>query len=190
MSFPVFLDTCVLYPATLNDTILRIAECGAFRPHWSPDVLAELRRNLVKIPTVSASRAEHRVEAMRLAFEDALVTGYEALTPVMTCHPKDAHVLAAAVVSDCQVIVTYNLKDFPPDSLAGHDVQVVHPDDFLLDQLDLYPRAVVAALAAQVAESARPALTPLALLDSLRRCGVPRFAAEVRRKTDTSAWKG
>lgn len=183
MSFPVFLDTCVLYPATLNDTLLRIAERGAFQPHWSPDVLEELSRNLAKIPTVGRDGARRRIEAMGILFEDSLVVGYEALAPAMTCHPKDAHVLAAAVVSDCQVIVTYNLKDFPHESLAGHDLQVVHPDDFLLEQFDLYPRAVGAALAAQVVASARPALTPPALLDSLQRCGVPRFATEVRRQS-------
>lgn len=46
-AFPAFLDTCVLYPAYLCDTLLRLADAQAYRPLWSADVLTELRRNLV-----------------------------------------------------------------------------------------------------------------------------------------------
>ncbi len=188
MSFPVFFDTCTLYPATLCDTLLRIAEMGVYRPHWSDDVLEELRRNLALIGTVGAEGANRRVAAMRAAFEDALVTGYEDLVPAMTCDPKDAHVVAAAVVSECQVIVTFNLKDFPTRSLALHDLDAVHPDEFLLDQLDLHPRSVFQALSAQAQDSARPALTTFELMASLERCGAAQFAAELRRKVQRWGW--
>lgn len=189
MSFPVFLDTCVLYPATLADLILRIAESGAFRPNWSEDVLAELERNLAKIPTVDVENARRRVSAMRAAFPDAAVTGYEDLIEGMACDPKDRHVLAAAVHSDCQLVVTFNLKDFPSSALRQHHLDAVNPDDFLLDQLDLYPGLVLASLQDQVADLRRPRLTALALLASLERSGTPRFAAEVRRKADISDWR-
>ena len=182
MSFPVFLDTCVLYPATLCDTLLRVAEQGAYRPHWSADVLDELERNLAKIPGVGANGAVRRIAAMRNAFDDAMVSGYADLVPAMTCDPKDAHVLAAAVVSECQLIVTFNLRDFPPESVTPHDLEVVTPDDFLLDQFDLYPSRVLEALRAQSRESARPTLSLSKLIDSLERCGLPKFAAELRRR--------
>ena len=189
MSFPVFLDTCVLYPVTLADLILRIAEAGVFRPHWSADILDELTRNLADIPGVGPESAARRVDAMVAAFPDASVTGYESLVDGMSCHEKDRHVLAAAVHSDCQVIVTFNLKDFPPESLDTHRLEVVSPDDFLLDQVDLYPRAVTTCLRQQCTDSLRPKLTPLSLLSALERCGVPRFAAEVRRKADITSWQ-
>jgi hypothetical protein len=37
------LDTCVLLKSYLCDTVLSIAEEGAYRPLWSEHVLAELR---------------------------------------------------------------------------------------------------------------------------------------------------
>ncbi|MBP6996802.1 MAG: PIN domain-containing protein [Phycicoccus sp.] len=188
MAFPVFLDTCVLYPLTLCDLLLRIAETGAYRVHWSPDVLEELQRNLTLVARHGERGAAGRIRAMEEAFPDASVTGYEGLMGGLACHPKDRHVVAAAVHSGCQLIVTANLKDFPPTALARHDLQAVSPDSFLLDQLDLYPGQVMTALRQQSSDSGRPRLTPLGLLTSLERCGVPKFVTEIRRKSELSTW--
>ncbi|MEN3122302.1 PIN domain-containing protein [Janibacter sp. LM] len=187
MTFPVFLDTCVLYPATLSDLLLRMAETGIYTPHWSQDVLTELERNLARVATAGGEGARRRVAAMSRAFPEASVIGYSSLVDGMTCDPKDRHVLAAAVQSGSQVIVTFNLKDFPPSSLTPYEIAAVSPDDFLLDQLDLYPTPTVRSLIAQSKDSRRPHLTPQKLLTALERCGVPRFAAEVRRKVDLTA---
>lgn len=137
MRFPVFLDTNVLYPVSLADTLLRLAEVDVIRPHWSADVMEELVRNLAH--RISEDKASKRGKAMATAFPEAMVTGYENLIGGMTNEPKDRHVLAAAVHSDCEVIVTFNTSDFPPDSLSPHSLVAVRPDEFLLDQLDLYP---------------------------------------------------
>lgn len=97
MAFPAFLDTCVLYPAHLCDTLLRLAEAQTFRPLWSDDVLVELERNLVENAGLREQQVRHRIDEMRRAFDDATVTGYHELTGAMTCDEKDRHVLAAAV---------------------------------------------------------------------------------------------
>jgi len=76
---------------------------------------------------------------MRGHFPDAEVEEYSALAQVMTCDGKDRHVLAAAVRADVEVLVTFNLRDFPRSAVDPYDIRVVHPDDFLLGQLDLYP---------------------------------------------------
>jgi len=182
MAFPAFLDTNVLYGAALNDTLLRIAEQGAFKPHWSPDVLEELRRNLVSAAGLTADQVEHRIAHMEQAFPDARVTGYEGLVDGLRCDPKDRHVLAATARGVCQVIVTFNTKDFPPESVVDLGISVVHPDDFLLDQLDLYPRLVQQALTAQAAASRRPELSYPQLLARLKRAGVGAFVDEVRHR--------
>lgn len=65
---------------------------------------------------------------MRVAFPDTQVEGYEALEPTMTCDPKDRHVLAAAVRSNAALLVTFNLKNFPLDSLTPYNIEVAHPN--------------------------------------------------------------
>jgi hypothetical protein len=59
MAFPAFLDTCVLYPSYLCDTLLRLAEKEIYRPLWSRDVMTELRRNLIK-QGLPADRVDRR----------------------------------------------------------------------------------------------------------------------------------
>lgn len=180
MRFPVFLDTNVLYPVSLADTLLRLAEADVIRPHWSADVMEELVRNLgLRIPQDKAAK---RARAMQVAFPEAMVTGYEDLVDAMGNDQKDRHVLAAAVHSDCELIVTFDASGFAPDALAPHHLVAVHPDEFLLDQLDLYPGQVRRALERQAAATARPHLTALDLIDHFNQTGLRGFAAQLRRR--------
>ena len=128
MTFPALLDTCVLYPAYLCDTLLRLAEAEAYRPLWSADILTELRRNAVEAG-IPADLVDRRVAQMSHSFPDAMVTGYDSLIDGMTNDPKDRHVLAAAVRANAEVIVTFNLRDFPEPALKPYDILDVHPDD-------------------------------------------------------------
>ena len=179
MTFPALFDTCSLYGAYLCDLLLGLAENGAFRPLWSEQILEELDRALAE--RLGPERTARRIEAMRRAFPDAIVTGYQPLVSGMSCDAKDRHVLAAAVRAKAEVLVTFNTKDFPGNSTAAYDVTVVHVDDFLLDQLDLYPGLVIASLHQQVTKYRNPQMTVADLLSLLARSGLPRFAAEAVR---------
>lgn len=110
-----------------------------------------------------------------------MLAGYEFLIDGMANDPKDRHVLAAAVRANAEVIVTFNVRDFPEPALKPYDVLAVHPDDFLLDQLDLYPALTINVLEQQAASYRREPTTVAGLLPLLERTGVPHFAAEVRR---------
>ena len=88
------LDTCVLAPMPLCDTLPRLAEDPAFYiPKWPDEILRELRSTLQRIGYTLA-QADRRITAMETAFEDANVAGYENLDASMTNDPKDRHVLA------------------------------------------------------------------------------------------------
>jgi hypothetical protein len=51
--------------------------------------------------------------------------------------PNDHHVLAAAIRCKAEVIVTFNLKDFPVSTLEAFDIEPQHPDEFIIDLWDL-----------------------------------------------------
>jgi len=95
-------------------------------------------------------------------------------------------VLAAAVAARADVIVTANLKDFPPPVCAPLGVEVMHPDDFLLALLDQAPRAVLAALRQQAADLNEPKIALEELLQMLTKA-TPTFVAQVRAYLCSSA---
>jgi predicted nucleic acid-binding protein len=177
----VLLDTCVLLKSYLCDTLLSVAEEGAFRPLWSDHILAELRRNLIKAGAKQEA-VEHRLGQMTTYFPDARVTGYEKLIGSMTNHPKDRHVLAAAVAGRADVLVTENLRDFPPKSLAHLEITVAGQDDFLLGLLELYPDEVLDALRRQASRYRREPRSVAVLLSVLagQGQGRPEFARQCR----------
>jgi predicted nucleic acid-binding protein len=136
-AFIVVLDTCVLAPMPLCDTLLRLAEDPAFyMPRWSAGILDELRRVLRRMQ-FSDAQAERRITAMQTAFEDACVTGYADLVASMTNDKKDRHVLAAAVRTGAHAIVTENVRHFPAASVEPYNIDVLTPERFLAHQFHL-----------------------------------------------------
>ena len=86
MTFAVVLDTCVLYPAHLRDTLLRLTESELYRALWSADIIEELERNLIEVAGPSA--VGHLLGQMTAAFPDAEVIGYQALHDGLSCDPR------------------------------------------------------------------------------------------------------
>lgn len=180
MAFPALLDTCTIFGGALNDLFLTLAETGTFRPMWSAGILEELERNLLK-RGLPQDPIRNRITNMQSAFPDSEVHGYESLAPQMTCDENDRHVLAAAVRGDAAVLVTFNLRHFPNDALSPYDLDAIHPDEFLLNQLDLHPEETVGAVLRQADAYEKPPLTTTALLTQLAKAGVPKFAEAVLR---------
>ncbi|MFC0449436.1 PIN domain-containing protein [Rhodococcus jostii] len=181
-TFRVVLDANVMLPQALNDLLLTLADAELFRPVWTPDLLDEVERNLSgerfgKSPDEAARRVQQMRRAFPFAEEESC--GYRALIPAMTNDPKDRHVLAAAVRSGAALIVTANPTDFPPSTLDPFDVEAIHPDEFLCDQIDLDPEAVFECMHVLVARNALPPRTVGELLESLERL-TPRFVDAVR----------
>jgi hypothetical protein len=79
-----------------------------------------------------------------------------------------------------QAIVTFNLDDFPDDKLAPYNVEAKHPDDFVLDAIDLAPGLVTSVVSDQAASLKNPPRTVGELLDTLRDQGLIRSVAKLR----------
>lgn len=175
------LDACVLIPAALCDVLLRCAAAGLYRLFWSEDILDEVERNLVEHGMTTAGGAARRIAAMRGAFPEAMIAraGYAHLQDVMTNHPKDRHVLAAAVAAGAQVIITQNLHDFPPAALEPFNIEAQSPNHFLVSLFDLDRELVVAIIREQAADLTDPPLSVDDVLDALAE-SAPKFADLVR----------
>jgi predicted nucleic acid-binding protein len=182
MAFKVVLDANVLYPFSLRDTLLRLAERELYVLAWSERILDEVSRNLVDDGRADAATAARLQAAMRSAFPEALVDpdAIAATEPAMTNDPGDRHVLAAAVVAGAEGIVTFNSRHFPATAVAPFGKQQIDPDDFLCTLLDIDGPTVADAIAEQAADLRRPPLTPAQLLDLLQLGRVGRFAGRMR----------
>ena len=101
-------------------------------------------------------------------------------TPHGLPDPNDGHVLAAAIVGHADAIVTFNLEDFPAAALAPFGVEAQHPDDFLLNQIDLDPIAALKSIKAMRARFRNPAISALDLARTLERSQLPLVAARLR----------
>ncbi|MCC9597761.1 MULTISPECIES: hypothetical protein [unclassified Rubrivivax] len=86
----------------------------------------------------------------------------------------------AAVRAKPQVIVTFNERDFPADTLTGFDVVAQHPDVFLRHLVDLQPALVRARIDQMLKGWRQPPNTPDAFIDTLERAGLPDTAAALR----------
>ena len=108
------VDANVLFPLTLRDTFLLAAAAGLFQLRWSDRVLDEVERNLAGTLTMPAASARALRLKMEAHFPEAMVTGYQGRMGRLRNDPKDRHVVAAALKSGAQFIVTFNLRDFRP----------------------------------------------------------------------------
>src|SRR5215472_725688 len=113
MTFAVVYDANVLYPNTLRDLLIRIAQSGMVQAKWTSEILDEMTGALLRNrPDIPPARLGRLRDLMNAAVRDSLVTGYEPLIEGLKLpDPDDRHVLAAAIKAGAQVIVTANLKD-------------------------------------------------------------------------------
>ena len=181
MAFSALLDACVLYPAPLRDLLVRLARTGLFRARWSDQIHEEWIRGVLRTRPDLADRLSRTRSLMDQAVEDALVTGHEPLIPGLALpDPDDRHVLAAAIVGRADVIVTFNLKDFPAEPLAPYRIEAQHPDMFIRHVLDLDEAVALQAVKAHRGSLRQPAMSIEAYLDTLTRQGLPQTVAFLR----------
>jgi predicted nucleic acid-binding protein len=170
--YRVVLDACVLIPMPLADTLLRMAEAPRlYLPKWSQSIVDEVTRNLIVKWQLAPEKARRREMELRRHFPEAWVEGFEALMDVMTNEPGNRHVLAAAVRSHADLIVTYNRRHFPAASLQPWEIEVQGPSAFLRGLYDLDAGLFVGKLHEQAAAINVPLAS---LLRSLAK-NVPQF---------------
>ena len=180
MNVVAVLDACVLFPFTLRDTLLRIAEARLYQVHWTNEILEEVRRNLVQTGETTEDNAQRLVQVMNHVFKSALVTDYVPFIASMTNDPKDRHVAAAAVACHADLIITFNLRHFRSAALGPFGVRAESPDVFLCNLFAAHPTELQQILQNQAQEYRKPSTMLDELLNILAK-QAPRFVRTLRQ---------
>lgn len=106
----VVLDACVLYPSPIRDILLSIAAEGLYEVFWSDKIQEEWLGNLLKNRSdLKEIQLKKTIEAMNLAFPDANVEDFnELMASINLPDSEDRHVVACAMKSKSEMIITFN----------------------------------------------------------------------------------
>jgi len=170
--FKAVLDTNVIYPVVIRDLLFWFAYYDLYTPKWGTNIFCEWKEVMLR-HGVEEREAEKRVQKANQAFPDALVGNYEGLISQLQLPDEDdRHVLAAAIKTNANVIVTNNLKDFPEEYLDTFGLKAKSADDFLTDIIDLNQEQAIKAFREMVLNRKNPAMDEYQVLESLRRNGL------------------
>jgi predicted nucleic acid-binding protein len=184
MAFIVLYDANVLAGNSQRDLLVRVAQHGLVQAKWTDRILDEAVAAVQKSrPDIPAEKLSRLRELMISAVPDAVVTGHEPLIEGLSLRdPEDRHVLAAAIKSGAQVIVTSD-KDFTAEDLAPWNIEAKRPDDFILDQIDINDK-IVWACVQEIANSRRQHPETVAdVLGQLERSGLVESVAALRSRS-------
>ncbi len=118
---------------------------------------------------ITEKETQKRIKNVQLAFPDAQVQNYQALIVGLELPDEnDKHVLAAAIKTNANLIITENIKDFPEDYLLSFGLCAKRADDFCTDIIDLNPEKAKEAFITMVSYKRKPLLNEYELLDILR----------------------
>ncbi|MEX2323901.1 MAG: PIN domain-containing protein [Acidimicrobiia bacterium] len=182
MAFRVLYDANAVFGALQRSILVRVGVAQArfnLRVLLTDAILDEMvdavRR---KYSDFSETQGESLKLAIKEAIPDCLVTGYNyAIESVTIADPDDGHVVAAAIHSNSQLIITDDVA-FTSDALEPHGLEAQSPDDFLTDLFDLNPATVRQIVNDEASE--RNCDTE-ELIDLLEQRGLIRLAQHLRR---------
>jgi len=165
----------------LRDLLLSLAGTDLFRARWTEAINDEWTRNLkAKRPELSEKIDRTRLQVDK-SVPDCLISGYESLIPSLNLSDlNDRHVLAAAIRGRADVIVTYNLEDFPDSVLAGFGIEAWHPDRFVSHLLSLDDIKVCNAIKELLARLRNPPVALNDYLENLEKVGLSISASRLR----------
>jgi len=181
--YTALLDANVLYPVAICDALIEVAATGIYAPKWSAEIDDEWVRSLAKDKGKPEELFHVRRDLMHEACPDWEVP--EAAWKILESgislpYKNDRHVLAAALAGHADSIITQNLKHFPANLLEPLGITALHPDEFLLHQLDLAPLVVLPAFKAMRARLKNPLFTPEAFASSMEKNGLVQTAGFLR----------
>jgi hypothetical protein len=156
---------------------MELAGAGIFNARWTNMIHDEwISSLLASRPELDPARLARTRMLMDEAVLDSIVEGFEPLINTLKLpDPNDRHVLAAAIHSGSGAIITFNLKDFPPEVAKRYRIEILHPDEFLQSQLKLDPAAVISAAKNCRARLLNPSKSAEEYLQTLKKQSLPQL---------------
>lgn len=177
----LLLDACILYPAGLRNLMMWLAVHDLIRPKWSDRIHGEWMRNVLNDrPDLTRDQLERTRRLMDQHAGDCLVTGYARHVARLELPDEDdRHVLAAAIESEAEAIVTWNVSDFPEDAVLEFGIGVLTPDELVQSLLVEDTQATIRAMAEHRGSLANPPLSPSEYVGMLARQGLRRTVEQL-----------
>ena len=177
------LDACVLYPAPLRDLLLSLGVHCPIRLRWSTQIHDEWTRNLLtKRKDLTRAQVDRTRSLMDQALPDALVTNFEPLIDTLTLpDPDDRHVLAAAIHAKADLIVTWNLKDFPSRTLKNYHLVRENPDVFIVKVITEHEESAIESIRNLRARLRHPPVTTADLMETFAKQKLAKVVAHLRQ---------
>jgi predicted nucleic acid-binding protein len=171
------LDACVLFPTVLREILQGAGEAGLYQPVFSERILREWVLATAKLGPAAPAIAEGEAAVLRSAFPRALVREHpEIEARLMLPDPADIHVLATAIASGADAIVTFNAQDFPGHVLAAEGIVRRDPDGFLWEHHSHHPETMAEIVEKVRAKAEAISGQPVALKSLLKRARLNRLA--------------
>lgn len=171
------LDACVLYPTILREILQGAGEAGLYQPVFSERILREWVLATAKLGPAAPALAEGEAATLRAAFPRALVREHpEIEARLLLPDPNDRHVLAAAIASGADAIVTFNAQDFPGHVLSAEKIARRDPDGFLWELQSRHPEQMAGIVEAVRAKAEAISGQPQPLKPLLKRARLYRLA--------------
>lgn len=177
--YTALVDACSLVSVWRRNLLLSLAEAEFFRLRWSQTILDETERALAKLHHQRGNadgdaRARKAIAAMTKAFPEAMVDDFAQLlaNPLGLPDPNDEHVIAAAVKTQAQAIVTENISDFPADLLGRLNLEPRTADEFIADTIALEEGLAIPAIRNMRLRLKRPEMEASDLLRSFEAHGL------------------
>lgn len=181
----------MLYGGATRGLLAYLDHQGLIRMHWSPLLIDEMSRALVKTGRRTVDEARLNETLMTQAVPGASVSTVEVQSSFEIAYrgvndAKDLHVAACAVAllargyypSTGRVhLITRNAKDFAPKRLSTLGVVQRHPDAFLLDLWEQEPQ--------QMADAFRSFRTNLPSAPTVERL-LEKLTNDGQRRTGTA----
>jgi len=162
---------------------MSLATAGLFAGKWSAKIEEEWIEAIEEDRPDLKGKLGQRRDDMREAVPDWEVSasGWQAVIGSLKLpDPKDVHVLAAAIVGHADCIVTTNVKDFPKNVVQPYGIEIVHPDQFIINQWDLDELVAVAAFKHMRARRKKPQATAEDFAQVMERNGLAATAQRLR----------